>query len=478
MVGPTYEQPDMPPVDSYTETKLPQKTARASVKSGKAQRFALCKEISGEWWTLFQSKELNAMIEAGINNSPNLEAAKAALRQAQENMISFAGANMLPAANALGAGIRQRMSAESVGLPTPPAIFDLYNATVNVSYTLDAFGGARRGIEALCAQVEYQYFLLEGTYLALTANIVTAAITEASLRAQLQVTYDLININEKQLDIINKQFQLGGVALSDVLAQQTQLAQLKATLPSLEKNLSATRHALAALIGTFPSEQCLPDFYLTGFNLPKTLPISLPSELVRQRPDIRASEALFHQASANVGIATANMFPQITLSATYGGQSNHFGDLFKGMSNIWSFGGQLLQPVFQGGSLLAKRRASIAAYDQAAAQYRQTVIQAFQNVADTLRALETDARTLKAQVAAEAAAKISFELSQKQYNLGAVNYLVLLNAEQQYQLTRINRIKAEAARYSDTAALFQAMGGGWWNQKPICDPCGPKDSIE
>ena len=297
----------------------------------------------------------------------------------------------------------------------------------------------------------------------LTANIITTAITEASLRGQIAVTWSLIAEEERLLRILRQQFKLGGVAGSEVLTQATQLAQTRATLPPLQKSLAKNRDALAALVGDLPSQSHLPKFYLSELKLPVDIPLTLPSELVCQRPDIQASEALLHAASAQIGVATANMLPQITLSADYGWISTELSNLFTHANSVWSIEGQLVQPIFQGGTLLSRRRAAIAAYDQAAAQYRQTVLLAFQNVADALNALEIDARTLRAQAAAEDAARANFIVARNQYKLGGVSFLILLNAEVQYQQTRINRIQAEAARYTDTAALFQALGGGWWH---------------
>ena len=267
--------------------------------------------------------------------------------------------------------------------------------------------------------------------------------------------------------MVENQFRLGGASRSDILAQKTQLAQTQATLPPLEKALAQTRHLLAVLTGRLPHEGAeLPEFSLTEIDLPEELPVSLPSSLVRQRPDIMASEALFHAACAQVGVATAYLYPQITLTGSYGFAATNVGDLFNSNAVVWNLGAGLLQPIFHGGTLTAKRRAAIAAYDQAEAQYRSTVLQAFQNVADALRALEMDANALKAQADAEAAASDTFDLTQKEYQLGAVSYLSLLNAERQYQQSQIGLIQAQAARFADTAALFQALGGGWWNRSP------------
>jgi NodT family efflux transporter outer membrane factor (OMF) lipoprotein len=338
---------------------------------------------------------------------------------------------------------------------------------VNVSYALDLSGGARRELEALLSQVDFQRLQLEGAYLTITSNVVTTAVKEASLRAQIRSMQDIIAAQEKQLGLVELQYRLGGATRTDVLAQRSQLAQTRATLPALNKGLSQTRHQLAVLVGKWPSESgALPQFDLDGLQLPEELPVSLPSSLVRQRPDIRASEALLHAASAQIGVATANQYPQITLTGSYGSMATTSSDLFSGKTTVWSLGAGLLQPIFRGGALSAQRRAAVATYDQAMAQYRATVLQAFQSVADVLRALEEDANTLKAQADAEAAARDTLDLTQTQFKLGAVSYLSLLNAERQYQEARISLVQAQAARFADTAALFQALGGGWWNRSP------------
>jgi NodT family efflux transporter outer membrane factor (OMF) lipoprotein len=449
--------------DHYTAAPLPAQTASAPSESTAAQRFAFAKDLPGEWWTLFRSPELDKMIKQGLADSPTLAAAQAALLKAEEDMRAVSGSILYPSVNAnLQAG-RQRISGNADAGPSDT--FNLYNASVGVSYTLDIFGGGRRQIEAYQAQIDYQNYIYEATYLTLTANIVTAAIQEASLRAQLNTTRDIIAIQQKQLDVIKKQFDLGAVSKTEVLAQETELAMTKAGMPPIEKQLDLNRHALSMLIGQFPGDGRLPEFSLESLHLPEELPVSLPSLLARQRPDIRASEALLHQACAAVGVATANLYPQITLNAGYGFQAVSTDILFNGESVVWNVGASLLQPIFRGGELTAKRRSAIAAYDQAAAQYRQTVLKAFQDVADVLRALETDARTLQAQAEAEDAAKSALVLIEKQYDLGAVSYPALLIAQRDYQKTRINVVAARAQRYADTAALFQALGGGWWNRK-------------
>jgi NodT family efflux transporter outer membrane factor (OMF) lipoprotein len=464
-LGTNYKPPFIPEIKNYSDLKLPKKTQSASGEGGKAQYLTLGQDIPAEWWKLFHCKSINELVKKGLENSATLEAAKAALQQSQEIAKAYIGSTFYPNVNAQLSGNRERISNTSFGAPnTSKNIFNLYNTSINVSYTLDVFGAGRATLEGLYAQIDYQKYLWHAAYLSLTANIVTTAITEASLRAQIKATEQLIKFNTEQLNIVKKQFDLGGASRTDVLSQEAQLAAIRATLSPLAKSLTLTRHSLAVLVGELPSENKLPNFYLNNIKLPTRLPISLPSSLLLQRPDIRASEALLHQASTNIGVATANLYPQITLTGNYGTSANTTGALFKANNIAWDFGSQLLQPIFNAGALRAKQKAAIQAYKQVEATYKQTVLQAFQNVADSLRTLEMDAETLKAQTEAEIAARSTLDLVKAQYKFGAVNYLVLLNAEQQFQIAVINKTQAQAARYADTAALFQALGGGWWNQ--------------
>lgn len=463
-VGPDYRSPAQPRGTSYTAATLPERTVASSVKGGASQRFIPGNHIPGQWWSLFHSEPLDHMIQQALSDSPSLALAKARIIEARENRRAQFG-NLIPSVDANLSASRQKISGASFGQPgTDISPFTLLNATVDVSYSLDVFGATRRQLEALASQIEYQQFQLEGIYLALTANIVTTAIQEASLRSQIQATRQIISVLAQQLELIEGRFQLGAVPLSDVLAQRTQLAQTRATLPVLERDLQQTRHQLAVLIGKPPSEAVLPEFTFEQMSLPEELPLSLPSSLVRQRPDIRASEALLHAASAGIGVATARLYPQITLTGQIGSSATTLNGLFESGSTIWNLGAGLLQPIFRGGTLTAQRRAAIAQYDQAMAQYRDTVLQSFRNVADVLRALESDAQTLKDQAETESVAAESLDLTQRQFALGAVSYLSLLNAQRQHQEARIARVKVQATRYADTAALFQALGGGWWNR--------------
>ncbi len=465
-VGPNFRSPGSPATTAYTANALPPETVSAQGTGGAVQRLLPGRDIPGEWWTLFHSPALDSVIRQALADSPTLAAAEATLRQARENYRALVGSALFPSVNAEASVTRQKISGAAFGQPdTNFKPFTLYNASVGVTYALDLFGGARRELESLRAQVDYERFLVEGAYLTITSNIITTAMAEASLRAQIDATREIIETETKQLEVVERQFQLGAVSKTDVLAQRAQVAQTRATLPPLEKALSQTRHLLAVLAGKLPSEAgALPDFNLRDFDLPQDVPVSLPSSLVRQRPDIQASESLMHAASAQIGVATAALLPQINLSGSLGSQAVRAGSLFSSGSGVWSLGAGLLQPLFHGGELTARRRAAVAAYDAAEAQYRATVLQAFQNVADVLRALELDATALKARAEAEASARELFDMAQKQFQLGAVNYLSLLNAQRQEREARIGLVQAQALRFSDTAALFQALGGGWWNR--------------
>lgn len=465
--GPDFRRPAAPAVGSYTAGAFPGETAAAPVAGGASQRFVAGDRIPSEWWALFRSEPLDRLVRRALADSPTLAAARATLRAAEESRRAQVGA-LLPAVDAKASASRQKISGATFGAQGAGfSPFNLYNASVNVTYALDVFGGTRRELEALQAEVDYQRFQLEGAWLALTANLVTTAVQEGALRALIAATREIIAAEEQQLELVERRFGLGGAARHDVLIQEAQLARTRATLPPLEKQLAQARHRLAVLAGRFPGDAGeLPEFDLDRLELPGELPVSLPSSLARQRPDIRAAEELLHAASARIGVATANMYPQLTLTGGAGTETTRFRDLFAAGSSVWGLGAGLLQPLFRGGELAAKRRAAVAAYEEAGSLYRETVLEAFRDVADVLRALEMDARTLKAQADAEAAARAALELAREQFRLGAASYLALLDAERQHQEARIGLVQARAARFADTAALFHALGGGWWNREP------------
>jgi NodT family efflux transporter outer membrane factor (OMF) lipoprotein len=473
-VGPDFESPLAPDTQSYTETALPEKTVETKGPGGRAQFFCMGKDIPGEWWELFHSEPLNELIDQAIKNNPTLQAAQAALQKAEET-LNVSIANLFPFVDGQFIPRRQQFNADQFNQNVPPVTFNLYNAQVNVSYTLDVFGGIRRDIESSTALVENQKFLTEAAFLTLTANVVTSAIKEASLRDQIQATKDLIVSQERVLDITKKKFALGGSSRLDVLTQETQLAQVQATLPLLEIQLSQTRNALSVLIGEVPSKSKLPIFHLADLALPQDLPVSIPSAFIQQRPDIRSAEAILHSKSALIGVATANLLPNVVLNGSnYGWSSIKLDQLFLKSSIFWNLITTITQPIFHGGQLIAQREAAIDDFEQACALYKQAVLTGFQNVADTLNALELDAQFLKIQTEAEVSAKKALDITQSQYTIGGVDYVALLLAQRQYHTARIEQIKAQASRYTDTAALFQALGGGWWNREapypPRCDP--------
>jgi NodT family efflux transporter outer membrane factor (OMF) lipoprotein len=434
------------------------------VPGGGEQRLVQGGEIPEQWWRLFQCEALDRLIRQALKESPTVEAASARVRQAQENYRSRSSAIRYPKVDANVSVNRQQFSGATIG-ESSNFVLSLFTATLNASYTLDLAGSGRRELEGLAAQIDYQRFQLEGAHLTLAANIVAAAVNEASLRARIAETKTLIDLQKRQLELVDEQLRVGAASLPDLLAQKSQLAQLVSTLPPLEKELDLSRHLLAVLAGRFPGDTELPTFTLEELKLPGELPVSLPSDLVRQRPDIRASEELLHVASADVGVASANLYPQITLSGSMGTEAIKLGDMFANGTGIWSIGAGLLQPVFHGAELTSKRRAATAAYEAALAQYKEAVLQGFQNVADALHAIHRDAATLQALSAAESAARDSFEASREQFQVGLVSYLTLLNAQRQYQDARLALAPARAARLSDSAQLLQALGGGWWNRE-------------
>lgn len=471
-VGPDFAAPDAP-TGGYTRAGTPAPTTSVPGPAGAGQRFEMGRDIPGEWWKLFRSQTINALVAEAVHNHPDIAAGQAALRAARENVLAEGGA-LLPQASLSANQQRLGASPAQSGLRGRGSTFDLSATSVSVSYDLDVFGGERRKIEGLEATADAQRLELEATQLTLTANVVTTLITDASLRAQIAATNDIIRTETEQLDLLRRQFALGAVAQTDVLLQESNLAQAKVALPALEKQLGQNRNQLMALLGRMPSEDRGEHVALEALRLPERLPLSLPSTLVRQRPDVVMAEATLHQANAQVGVATANMLPKVSLSASFGSQALSPGELFGANTAAWSLASGLSQPIFRGGSLLHSREAAIATSDQAAAQYRSTVLKAFQNVADALRAIQADAKTLAAQTEAEDAARRSLDIARSQYKAGGTTWTAVLTADQAQQNARIARVKAQAQRYADTAALLQALGGGWWNRIDQTEAAEPR----
>lgn len=460
MVGPDFHRPLSPSVQAYDQSPLPKSTASNVLGT---QKFLLEKDLPLQWWRLFHCKTLNQLIQKGFANSPDLESAKASLDLAAEDFKAEFGSLLLPSMDSSNSATRQRFSEIQIGnISKSPPIFNLYNVSVSVAYTFDVFGGARRQVEAAQANRDYEYFQWVGSEIALSANITTAAVQSASLQEQVKLTQELIKLEKKSYEIIKKQVQQGSAAPPDLLQKETALDQIIASLPDLEKNLAKSNHGLAVLVGALPAE-VLPALHFDEIRLPQSLPMSLPSELVRHRPDVAAAEAQLHQAAALVGVQTAHLFPQFAISGSYGWINNSLDHLITGPNVIWKLMGPVTQPLFHGGSLWAKRKSALANYRKLQAQYRKVVLKAFQSVADSIRALDSDAKILKAQSDAMQAAKQILDLRIKQDRIGVLNELDYLNAKETYLNNRLSFIRASAAQIADTAALFQALGGGFIN---------------
>ena len=464
-VGPDFHAPPAPATSHYTRAPEPTGTVSAPGARGTAQTFSTERDIPADWWTLFHSQPLDALVRQALTDSPNVQAAEATLRTAAETYKAQRGALLLPQLDATGTAVRQREPGAVLGQPGSAFLFNLFDASVGVTYRLDLFGASRRQVEALYAQSDYQRWQLEAARLTLADNVVTTAINIASLHAQVAALADIIASERDQLKVVQRQFDAGAASRSDLLAQQTQVADNEAQLPALEKQLAQAQHRLAVLAGRTPDDATVPDFTIDQLTLPAELPLSVPAKLVRQRPDVQAAEALLHVSTAQLGVATANLYPQLNLTGSIGSETVTASDLFKTGTAAWNVGGSLTQPLFHGGELLGLKRAARADLDRATAEYRAAVLAALQDVADTLRALEADARTLQADLITETDAQDTLSMTKLQYKVGGVSYLQLLNAERVYLQARQNRVQAEAARYADTAALFHALGGGWWNRQ-------------
>ncbi len=459
-VGPDFVRPEAPKTERYTHEPMPTATIPAD---GQAQRFEPGAEVVGDWWRFFNSPKLEEIIREATANNPNLQAAQASLRQSQENLRAGFGI-FYPQVDASFDATRQKFSqARFGGSAARSSIFNLFTLTATVSYALDVFGGERRTVESLKAQVDLQRYTVEGTYLTLTGNIVNTVIAGAAYREEIKATEQLIDLLKEQASITEAQYRAGTAPFSNVLSLRSQLSATEATLPPLRQKLSQTRHLLATLAGRTPAEWTQPEFNLADLALPVNLPVSLPSDLVRQRPDILAAEAQLHGASADIGVATAALFPSFSLNGSYGLENTSAKDLFNATSSLWSLGGNITAPLFHGGTLWFRRRAAVEAYNQALANYRQIVLSALAQVADTLRGLGNDAETQQAQSSSLSAAEEALRLVTVNYRAGTVNYLQVLIANYQYHQAKIGYIEALAQRLQDTVALYVALGGGWWN---------------
>jgi len=461
-VGPTFKSPEPPAVDAYVPGAQPAATAASKGPGGASQRLLSGGEAPEQWWSLFQSEPLNRLVRQALERSPTLEQSKARLAQAREALNAQTGGPRYPSVDAGVSAKRQKVDVQSMGLKNVknPPPFSLYGASVSVSYTFDLFGKNRRTTEALAAQADVRMCELAAARQTLAANVVNAAIRLAALNTRIGCVSNLLSVQEHQLAILEAQRKAGGASDLDLENQRLLLSQTRAALPPLESQAARAVHLLAVCAGHFPSEADAETFDLADLHLPETLPVSLPASLVRRRPDIRAAEARWHWACAEVGVAAADLYPQVTLSGNAGAQNTQAADVLNSL-NVWSFGAGLMQPVFRGGELRAKKREAAAACDEAAAAYRQVVLQGFQEVADALRAMEGDARALGERGEALRHARAGFAIAREQFKSGAISHWSLLDAQRQLVQAELDRIDAQASRYSDSAALMYALGGGW-----------------
>ncbi len=463
-VGPDFKRPP-PPAGGYGTAQPQDQTAATDMAGGNAQHFDAGQDIPAEWWTLFQSAKLNHLVELSLKGNPNIAAAQAALRQAHE-LYSAQRTSFFPSVQGSFAGARSEFPTNTLTSPTvaSASTYSLYTAQLTLTYAPDLFGATRRQVEIAKAQEDSSRFELEAAYLTLSSNVVVTAVQEASLRGQIAATERLLLLQHQLTEIVQRQRALGTASDLDVLSQQAAEAQIRQTLPPLQKQLGQSRDALTALLGRLPSDEPEETFRFEDLTLPSALPVSLPSRLIEQRPDVRLAEENLHAASAAAGVALANMLPQFAINADVGSSALKLSQLFTPYTGFWDLGASLTQTLFDAGALIHKRRAADAALDEAAAQYRAAVILACQNVADTLRALRADADALKSSADADRAAKATFDLAQRQRSLGTISMVAVLNAEQSYLLAELTLTQAQANRFSDTAGLFQSLGGGWWNR--------------
>jgi len=466
-VGPEFHAPTLSDGIRYRADRGPGATSSAPVAvAGSVQRYVQGMDIPGQWWTLFRSPQLNAVVAHALANNPSLAAAHASLRAAREQAKASAGA-LWPSLSASFNPTRNKTSKALSPVPGNNAyLYNLHTAQLNVSYTPDLWGGIRRQVESDKAAADLRRFELEATYLTLTSNVVNAAIAYASVKAQIAATEEIIASQHKLLVSLQGQQGVGGAALKDVGSQQLALAQAQAGLPGLQQQLAAAHDQIAALCGDMPDAPT-PDFDLAEFHLPDDLPVSLPSRLIEQRPDVKSAESTMHDYSALIGVAIANRLPNVQLTATPGIAVNQMSQFFTGGFGNWTLAAMMTQPLFQGFQLLHLERAARRNFENAAAQYRDTVIGAMQDTADSLHATETDADAVRLTAEQARAAAENLRITKAQLGLGDVSAVTLLTAQQVDAQARLALVQAEASRFSDTVGLFQSLGGGWWNRNDV-----------
>jgi NodT family efflux transporter outer membrane factor (OMF) lipoprotein len=451
--GPDGKPPMLPPVPHYGATPQPAHTVTAQ---GVQQTFNIGVKPVPDWWKLYRSDALNALVDEGLRNSPSLAATNKSLAAAREQLRAQVGSSLFPSIDLGGQADRER----GLGVPEfgpPTALYNVFVGQVQLQYTFDLFGAARLADAALAAQVDSQAWQLDAARRALAANIVTGAIGAASLHAQIDTTERLIALADDDARETQRRYELGSASHTDLLNAEQSAAALAASLPGLRAQLSLTQHALAVLLGRTPN-QAPPDLALDALAVPENVPVVVPSELLAARPDIQAADALLKAAAAQVGVATAQMFPSLSLSASMGKGGFSWPIALSGAGALWSIGGSLSQPLFHGGALLAQRRAAMHSYDAAVDQYKQTVLTAFRNVADTLASLEQDNEALAFAETASRASEGMFNDSAARVRLGAIPPSAVRASERQFRNAQLNAIRYASARLSDTATLFQAMG--------------------
>jgi NodT family efflux transporter outer membrane factor (OMF) lipoprotein len=456
-LGPDFKRPDGPSEDRYTAEAL---HTEAAVEPGATanQHVVLGEQLSRDWWQLFQSAALDDVVERALAGNRTLVAAASSLAQAQEVAAAQAG-TLAPQVGITGGIGRQKYGAEFLGTLAKPPPFSYFAVGATVSYALDYTGGVARSVEQQYALADYQRQQLDAAYLAVTGNAVMLSLKIASIKAQMATVDAILGQDRENLKLVQEAFDAGSVSRLDIVSAQSQLASDTTLLPPLRQELSVTRHALAIILGQAPANAVLPEFELAQLSLPQQLPLSLPSELAHRRPDILAAEAQLHAATAAVGVANANLYPHIDLTATTGQQSIDLSHLFDRASNVWSIAGALVAPILDGGTLRAQQRAAVDALHATTANYEQTVLVAFGQVADSLQALDHDAEQLEAQAHAQDSARENVDLTRKSYNEGNTGVLQVLDAERLYQQARLGFVRADAQRYIDTVQLFLALGG-------------------
>jgi NodT family efflux transporter outer membrane factor (OMF) lipoprotein len=450
----------LPDDERVTALPLPKETVASPGTAGNAQTFAAGTELSDHWWTAFGVPALDGLVTRALTANPSIRAAQSSLAAARELALAGRG-GWWPSIDAGIEAGRQRINLAATGDAAAHGVYNTFGARVSASYAPDFFGRQRRLVESLDADQAFAAENLRAAHLAVAAGVVTTAITLASIEAQIEATEALVATERDALTLVRKRLDLGHASMLEVLSQQAELDQTLATLPPLRAQWQRTRNALAVLVGETPGRFSTPPLAFATLKLPPELPVSLPAAILARRPDVRAEEALVHAASARVGIATASLLPQITLTASAGGQANAASDVTRGAYSVWGLGGSLIQPILRGGELRHRRRAAVHEYEASVASYDATVLGALANVSDVLTAIVEDAELTQVAVDGADTANRALSLAERSFAAGGTSYLQLLSTEQSAERARLGAVLAQSARLTDTVALYQALGGAW-----------------